>query len=254
MIKYTSRPATPHRSYRKLKTNKAYAVFESTIMLSILALFMYLFLFYFFPYFLSEFYLQLQNYGIFPKLASVDIFSITFQVLDLPYSYLQPITKYIWLILLVISYFGLLKQKFIPYNVVMWLNFFIILTAIFVLYFIFFTKYYPYNMVTFLELYLHATFGFIFFSALIMLAVFVLTPINIISKTIIFTFSIVYFMLYSTIRFALLVLYTSQVSVIFAPLMFFTLYLDFFFFISIYTYALAIKSKSTNRMEKLWIW
>jgi len=245
---------TPHRSYRKLHLNKKLVWFESIFFLLTMFVMMDLYLDDVFNTFIEFFYSQLQSNQIFGTLVDVEIFTMPFKMIDLQYAYLQPLSKFIWLICLFLGYFIMLKQKIFPYNVIMWINFFIILTSVFVLYFIFFSEYFPYTVTDYTELYLTATFGFLFFSALIMITVFILTPIHFILKFIVFVLSLAYFMVFTLVRFALTLLLATQVSVIFAPMMFFTLYLDFFFFVSIYTYILYWKSMQTKKMDASWMW
>jgi len=244
----------PHRSYRRLLFKKNHIFIESLILLIIMAFMMYVYLIYGLNEFLVFFNTQLNTHDITSVLVNVDIFGLSYSVVNLQYAYLQPLHKFIWLIVLITSYFIMLKQKLFPYNVIMWVNFFIILTTIFLLYFIFFSAYYPYTLVEFSKLYFTATLGFLFFSGIIIIITFVVTPVNFILKLFVFIFSFAYFMIFSMIRFALTILLATQVSVVFSPIMYFTLYLDFFFFVSIYSYLLYWKAIRVKRKDDLWIW
>jgi len=244
----------PHRSYRKLHLSKKILWLEGFVFIAIIIAMMYIYLIYGVNEFILYFHSQLKSYDTTSRLINIDIFTLQFYVLDMNYAYLRPITMLLWLIALFVGFFIILKQKLLPYNVSMWINFFIILTSIFVLYFLFFTEYFPYTLVQYTELYLTATFGFLFFSALIMLMVFLLVPMNSVLKFVIFIISVLYFMFFTMIRLALTLLLTTQISVIFAPVMFFTLYLDFFFFVSVYTYVLYWQAKQNKKMESLWKW
>ncbi len=243
-----------HRSYRRLELNRPLLITESLLLVLLLGTLMFIYLYYVFPYFISLFYTQLQHCSIDVNLVSSDIYGISFILLDLSYAELPTRSKIIIFAILIMIYILLFKQKFIPYNIVMWLNFFILLFAIFVLYFIFFSANYPYTLLDFQKLYLFASFGFIFFSGIVIIIVFTITPIHYLLKITIFILTMLYFMIFSIIRFALLILLSTQLSVIFTPVMFFTLYLDFFFFVSIYSYVLYLGSKKMKHKGHLWTW
>jgi len=244
----------PHRSYRRLNIDKRLMLIEGFVLMLFILGIMYIFITSQFNMFIEFFYNQLQANSISSILTSVDIFGVDIKVVDMKFAYLQPLTNYIWALVLLLLYVITIKHKIFPYNVSMWFNFFIVLMLIFVTYFIFFSKYFPYTLVEFSELYITAVLGFIFFCSVIMMIILLMVPFQFLIKLLIFGMTLVYFMLFSLIRFGLTVLLVSQVSVVFAPMMFFTLYLDFFFFISVYSYILYWKSIRMKRMEVPWKW
>jgi hypothetical protein len=184
----------------------------------------------------------------------VDIFGFPITLIDLPFVHTQPLYLFFILIGLVVLFYVLLKQKVIPYNIAMWINFFILVFIIFVLYFIFLGQHFPYSFIEYFELYNTAHIGLMLFSFLITVMAFVLTPSTHSMKITAFIVMVVYYIGYSLARYALTVLLASQLSIVTAPIMFFTLYSDFIFFVALYSYLLYRSAISMQQKDTEWKW
>lgn len=113
-----------------------------------------------------------------------------------------------------------------------------LLLSVFILYFMFFSANYPYSAEKYFDLYLHAYIGFMLMCFITLSFILTLTPETFMKKLLILMSSIGYYFLYSFVRFACTVLLVSQVSVVFSPFMYFTIFYDFILIIYIYTVTL----------------
>jgi len=218
---------------------------ESTVLLFVSIVSIYLYLAFFYNQFIEYFYQILLQNDIKEGLVSLDIYYYDLMVLDVPFVYNATMTLFIVLIGLVLGIWILLKQKVIPLNVVFWIAFLMLLMSIFILYFIFFSAYYPYDAEKYFGLYLHAYIGFMFMCFVVLSFLLALTPEHFMRKLIILVSTIGYYFLYSFVRFACTVLLVSQVSVVFSPFMYFTIFYDFILIIYVYT---VILYKDTQKL------
>jgi len=244
----------PHRSYRKLKMHKGKFFLEIFIYTLISLSAVYLYITYLLPGFIHYFHTVLEHRGIVSTITAVDIFGWKVELLNLSFAHTQPLILLFILVALVLLFLVLIKQKTLPLNVVMWINFYILLFISFVLYFIFFAKYFPYTFVEFFELFTTAHIGFMFFSFLLTSAAIALTPIGVSYKLMAVVVMVLYYTLFSVIRYGLGVLLVSQLSIVWAPIVFFTFYLDFFFFVALYSYFLYRSSLMFHRKDTVWKW
>jgi len=244
----------PHRSYRKIHANKLKLFFEMIVLFLVSLTVEYIFLKYLFNDFILFFQKVLHTVQIDTVLKNVEIFGFDIHLLELSFMHTQPMVLFLLLITMIISVFIFMKQRFIPYNVIMWINFFLIIFIIFILYFIFLGQYFPYSFLEYFELYMTAHIGFVFFIFLITLLSIVLVPNTFVNKFIAFAMIVIYYLAFSLVRYALTLLLVSEVSIVFAPILFFTLYLDFLFFVSAYSYFLYKSAIRYQKLENKWAW
>lgn len=227
-----------HRSYRTIVRKGLSFWVESIILVFVSVISIYLYLSFFYNEFIEYFYQLLLDNGIKEGLISLNIYYHDLLMVDIPFNYNTSTTLMIGLIGLVLGIFILLKQKIIPLNVVFWISFLMLLMSIFIVYFIFFSTSYPYSAVKYFDLYLHAYIGFMFMCFVALSFILALTPETFMKKIIIFVSSVGYYFLYSFVRLACTILLVSQVSVVFSPFMYFTIFYDFILIIYIYTIIL----------------
>jgi len=238
-----------HRSYRTIVRKGLSFWIESIILVLVSIIGIYLYLRFFYNQFIDYFYQLLLHNGITEGLISLNIYYHDLMVVDVPFMYNTSTTLLIGLAGLVFVIFILLKQKTIPLNVVFWISFLMLLMSIFIVYFIFFSGSYPYSAVKYFDLYLHAYIGFMVMCFVALSFILALTPETFIRKIIILISSIGYYFLYSFVRFACTVLLVSQVSVVFSPFMYFTIFYDFILIIYIYTIILY-KDTQKNALRR----
>jgi hypothetical protein len=230
--------ALQHRSYRTMVRKGLSFWVESLILALTSILSIYLYLAFFYNQFIEYFNQILLQSGIKEGMISLSIYYHDLLVVDVPFVYNTSTTLFIGLAGLLIGVFILLKQKVIPLNVVFWIVFLMSLMSIFILYFIFFSTSYPYSAEKYFDLYLHAYIGFMLMCFVALSFILALTPETFMRKFIILLSAIGYYFLYSFVRFACTVLLVSQVSVVFSPFMYFTIFYDFILIIYIYTIIL----------------
>lgn len=175
-------------------------------------------------------------------------------LIDLSFVHIQPLYLYFFLLVSVVLFYLLKHQKVIVYNVAMWINFFVLMLIVFLIYFIFIGDSFPYTFSDYTELYLTALTGFMLFSFLISFFAIALIPGIPFFKIAAIVGMTFYYVIYSLVRYALTILLASQVSILFAPVMFFTLFFDFIFFISVYSYVLYKSAKREQEKELEWKW
>lgn len=244
----------PHRSYRKLRIHKGILFLEIFLYAVISFLAVYLYTTYLLDSFVYYFHEVLGGAGITSTITAIDIFGWKVELIDLSFAHTQPLILLFGLIGLVLFFLLLIKQKIIPLNVVMWINFYNLLFISFILYFIFFAKYFPYTFIEFFELFTTAHIGFMLFSFILTSAAISLTPATLIYKLLAYAAMVIYYLLFSLVRYGLSILLVSQVSIVWAPIVFFTFYLDFFFFVALYSYFLYRSSLTFQRKDTVWIW
>ena len=227
-----------HRSYRTIERKGLSFWLESLILILISIISLYIYLAFFYNQFLEYFYQILLQNGINAGLISLNIYFHDLLVVDVPFVYNTSTTLWIGLVGLALGIFILLKQKTIPLNVVFWLAFLMLLMSIFILYFIFFSANYPYSVEKYFNLHLHAYIGFMFMCFFTLSFILALTPGTFVRKLFLLVGTVGYYFLYSFVRFACTVLLVSQVSVVFSPFMYFTIFYDFILIIYIYTITL----------------
>lgn len=235
-----------HRSYRTIKRKGLPFWVESIVLLSVSIISIYFYLALFYSEFIEYFNQILLQNGITEGLISLNIYYHDLLVVDVPFMYNSSIALWTGLIGFVLGIFILLKQKIIPLNVVFWIAFLMLLMSIFILYFIFNSANYPYSSEKYFDLYLHAYIGFMLMCFVVLSFILALTPGTLMRKFIILLSSIGYYFLYSFVRFACTVLLVSQVSVVFSPFMYFTIFYDFILIIFIYT---IILDKVTQKID-----
>ncbi|HIQ27083.1 MAG TPA: hypothetical protein EYH42_01110 [Sulfurovum sp.] len=244
----------PHRSYRRLRAAKIPLIIESVIYLFLSVAAVYVYLSYIFNTFSNYLHTSLAEANIPAGMQTVEIFGFGISLVDLPFMHTQPLSLFFILLGILILFYVLKKQSIIPYNIAMWLNFFILMFSVFILYFIFLGQYFPYDFVGYFELYHTAHIGLMLFSLMIMSLAFVLTPSSHIWNFTAFFGMLVYYFIYSLVRYAFTVLLLAKVSIVFAPIMFFTMYLDFIFFVSVYSYFLYKSAEKLRGEESEWKW
>lgn len=238
-----------HRAYRTAHLSGRFVFFELLVMLLLSVGSVYLYVKYFFNEFILYFYPIMEKAGAVADLKSLDIYTFQLHYLDIGFKYTSVASMaYLLLGLFIFSIF-LFKQKVIALNIVFWLIFVLSLFMIFLAYFIFFGDAYAYNSEKYFNLYLTAYIGFMFISFVLLSFLFAFSPYSLGVKVIILLGSIGYYFIYSFVRFALTVLFVSEVSVVFSPFMYFTIFYDFIFIIVIYSYFLYFESKEEQRKE-----
>lgn len=234
-----------HRSYRTIMRKGLPFWIESIVLLCISITSIYLYIASLFNQFMEYLHQILLQNGIKEGLISLNIYSYNLMIVDVPFLYNTSATLFMGLVGLVLGIFILFKQKLIPLNVVFWISFLMLMMGIFILYFIFFSNSYPYSAEKYFEIYLNAYTGFMLMCFVALSFILALTPGTLIGKTIILVSSIGYYFLYSFVRFACTVLLVSQVSVVFSPFMYFTIFYDFILIIYIYTIILYKDTKKS---------
>jgi len=236
-----------HRAYRRADFSGRFAFFELLVMLLVSFGSIYLYIKYFFNEFIGYFYSILEKAGVVSNLKSLDLYTFSLNYIDVDFKY-TPIDTMIYLFIgLFIFSILLFKQRVVALNVVFWMMFFILMFMIFLGYFIFFGNAYAYNSEKYFNLYLTAYIGFMFISFVLLSFLFAYSPYSLGAKVIVLLGSIAYYFLYSFVRFALTVLLVSEVSVVFSPFMYFTIFYDFIFIIAIYSYFLYFESKNDQK-------
>jgi len=254
MAECKTQSIVPHRSYRKLKVNKPLFMTEILLYMLFSLAAVYFYVTYLFNGFTNYFYERLKDANIDASLSVVNIYGFDLKMIDLPFIHTQPFLLFLILVAMILLFFILKKQRILPYNIAMWLNFFVLIFIVFVLYFIFAAESFPYSFIQYFELYHTAHIGLMLFSFFITILAVVLTPATYGMKAVTVVVMVVYYMVYSLIRYAFTVLLASQVSIVMAPIMFFTLYLDFIFFVSIYSYFLYKSAVRFQRKDQEWKW
>ena len=245
----------PHRSYRRLRINKPLFVAELLAYFLVSAGAVYLYGEKYLNLFTQYFKKTLLQAGI-TDIGSVqvDIFGFDITLLGLPFKHTQPLFLFFILVGMLALFFILRYQKIIAYNIAMWINFFLLVFMVFLLYFIFLPAHFPYTFFDYFDLYLTAQIGMMLFSFLILGVAIALTPAPVWLKAVTFLVSVPYYIVYSLLRYALTILLVSQFSIVFAPIMFFTLYLDFVFFVAVYSYFLYKSAVLFGKKETVWKW
>ena len=227
-----------HRSYRTL-VRKGFPFWIDMIILSsisLVSLYAYGTIFYNdVVTFLHQIFLQS---GMDVEMIGLKIYTFDMLAFDVPFLYTQPMLLFIALVGIVTVMIVLFYQRVIPLNVVFWIEFLLVLMGIFILYFIFFSRYFPYSAEKYFNLYLYAYVGFMLMCFLVLSFSLALTPESFGKKLSVLLMVIAYYFIYSFVRFAMTVLLVSQVSVVFAPLMYFTIFYDFILIIYVYTFML----------------
>ena len=242
--------ALQHRSYRTIVRKGFPFWVESMILLFVSMISIYLYVAFLYNQFIEYFYQILLQNGIQERLISLNVYYSELMIIDIPFVYSETMTLVIGLIGLVLGIIILLKQKVIPLNVVFWIAFLMLFMMVFILYFIFFGENYPYSTEKYFNLYLHAYIGFMFMCFVALSFILALTPEYFMRKLTILLGTIGYYFLYSFVRFACTVLLVSQVSVVFSPFMYFTIFYDFIIIIYIYT-AIIYEDTQKNDERRL---
>ena len=254
MQKCKAQNIIPHRSYRRLKIHKLHFFSELLVYFLFSAVAVYLYA----EYLINTFSLYFKNVLLEANIDAatmvVDIFGFPVTLLKLSFVHTQPIYLFFILAGMVILFYILRIQRVIPYNIAMWLNFFILIFIVFLLYFIFLGGQFPYSFIEYFELYTTAHIGLMFFSLVVTASAVALTPAAYWMKGMTLVLLVGYYMFYSLVRYALVVLLTSQLSIVMAPIMFFTLYLDFIFFVSAYGYFLYKSAVLFQKKDEEWSW
>ena len=224
-----------HRSYRIIERKGLPFWVESIFFLVVSSISIYLYLAFFYNQFIEYFSHILLESGIQEGVLNLNVYNFGLMVPDVPFFYNQTMTLFIGLAGSIFVIWILFKQKVIPLNVVFWIAFLMLLLSIFLAYFIFFSNYYPYNTEKYFDLYMHAYIGFMLMCFVVLSFILALTPGYFIRKVLILLGVIGYYFIYSFVRFAVTVLLVSQVSVVFSPFMYFTIFYDFILIIYIYT-------------------
>ena len=227
-----------HRAYRIIERKGLSFWMESIILVLISIVSIYLYLTFFYNQFIEYFNQILIENGIKDGLVSLKIYNHDLWIVNVSFLESNPSILWIGVIVLVLGIFILFKQKIIPLNVVFWIAFLMVLMSIFILYFIFFGNSFPYNVEKYFDLYLHAYIGFMSMCFIALSLILALTPETFVKKVIIFVATVGYYFLYSFVRLACTVLLISQVSIVFSPFMYFTIFYDFILIIYIYTITL----------------
>jgi len=222
-----------HRSYRTV-ARKGFPFWVDMIILSLISL---VSLYAYGTIFHNEFVTFLQS-GIPVEMIGFKVYTFDMLAFDVPFLYTQTMLLFIGLVGIVVVMIVLFYQRVIPLNVVFWIEFLLALMAIFVLYFIFFSRYFPYSAEKYFNLYLYAYVGFMLMCFIVLSFSLALTPESFAKKLSVLLMVIAYYFIYSFVRFALTVLLVSQVSVVFAPLMYFTIFYDFILIIYVYSFML----------------
>lgn len=254
MQKCKAQSIIPHRSYRRLKINKAYFITEVAFYVLFSVGAVYLYIIYLFNQYVCYFKNILHDVHVDVSTAAVDIAGFPVMLLDSAFAHSQPLTLFFVLVGMIVLFFVLKMQRVIPYNIAMWINFFLLMFMVILLYFLFWGDRFPYSFVSYFELYLTALIGMMLFSFIITGLAIALTPAPYWMKLTTFFIMVFYYIGYSLVRYGLTVLLTSQVSIVMAPIMFFTLYFDFIFFISIYSYFLYRSALLFKKKDTSWKW
>lgn len=238
-----------HRAYRHAVFPGRFIFFELLVMLLVSLGSVYLYIKYLFNEFIMLFYSTLEKFGVTYDLESLDIYTFSLQYIDIGFKY-TPVDTMIYLLvgLFIFSIF-LFKQRVVALNVVFWVIFLLLLLMIFLAYFIFFGDTYAYNSEKYFHLYLSTYIGFMCMSFILLSFLFAYSPYKLGAKLIMLLGSISYYFIYSFVRFSLTVLLASEVSVVFTPFMYFTIFYDFIFIIAIYSYFLYFESKKDQKKE-----
>ena len=244
----------PHRSYRRLEINKAYFFIEVALYALFSIGITYFYITYIFNHYAFYFKNILQEAHVDVSMVAVDSGGFPVMLLDTAFVHSQPLILFFALVGMIVLFFILKMQRTIPYNIAMWINFFLMIFMVILLYFLFWGNHFPYSYVSFFELYLTAQIGLMLFSFIITGLAIALTPAPYWMKMITFFLMVFYYIGYSLVRYSLAVLLTSQVSIVMAPIMFFTLYFDFIFFVSVYSYFLYISAVLFQKKDTEWKW
>ena len=204
----------------------------------------------------SLYFTDLLNEASITATTKIDMIYNHFPIvlIDLSFVHMQPLYLYFFLMVSIVLFYLLKHQKVIVYNVAMWMNFFVLMLIVFLIYFIFMGDSFPYTFSDYVELYLTALIGFMLFSFLITFSAIALIPGFPLFKIFAIVGMAFYYIIYTFARYALTILLASQVSVLFAPVMFFTLFFDFIFFVSVYSYILYKSAKREKEKELEWRW
>jgi len=254
MQKCEAEKIIPHRSYRRLKINKLHFMIEVFFYLVVSLASTYFYIGYLLNEFNDYFTKTLQAAGIEISEVTDRVYGFPIRLVDLSFAHTPPIYFLFMLIGMTVLFFILKKQKLIPYNIAMWINFFMLIAMLFVLYFLFFGESFPYSFSTYLELFVTAHIGLMLFSFIITGLAIALTPAPYWMKGVTMIGMICYYLFYSLFRFGMVVLLVSQVSIVMAPIMFFILYFDFIFFVSVYSYFLYKSAVLFQKKDTAWKW
>lgn len=241
--------ALQHRSYRVFSRKGLSFWTESLILLFISIVSIYLYLTFFHNQFMEYFHKVLLQNGVDNGLISLNVYSFDALITNIPFSYSSLTSLLIVLIGLIFGVVILFKQKTIPLNVVFWIVLLIVLMSVFIMYFIFFSTHYPYSSEKYFDIYLHSYIGFMFMCFIALSFILALTPETLTKKIFILSVSIVYYFLFSFIRLACTILLVSQVSVVFSPFMYFTIFYDFILVVYIYTVMVYRNAKKINQRK-----
>jgi len=245
----------PHRSYRKLHRAKG-GFFVEIVLYAVFAVWVvYMYLTQWLNTF-SLYFAHLLNEVSVTATTKIDTIYDRFPIvlIDLSFVHMQPLYLYLFLMASVLLFYLLKHQKLIVYNVAMWMNFFVLMLIVFLIYFIFMGDTFPYTFADYVELYITALVGFMLFSFLITFSAIALIPGLPLFKIFAIVSMAFYYIIYTFARYALTILLSSQISILFAPVMFFTLFFDFIFFVSIYSYVLYKSAKRKKEKEFEWRW
>jgi len=225
-----------HRSYKTI-ARKGFPFWIDMIILSLISL-MSLYAYGTIFYnevvtFLHQIFLQS---GMNVEMINLKIYTFDMLAFDVPFLYTQPMLFFTGLVAIIAVMIVLFYQRAIPLNIVFWIEFLFALMAIFILYFIFFSHYFPYSAEKYFNLYLYAYIGFMLMCFFVLSFSLALTPESFTKKLLVLLTVIGYYFIFSFARLAMTVLLVSQVSVAFAPLMYFTIFYDFILIVYAYTY------------------
>jgi hypothetical protein len=189
----------------------------------------------------------LLNAGINDVLIGLKIYGHTLFLPSFSFMFNDTVSLVLALAVLIVFGFVLIRQKKIALNIVFWILFLVLWSMAFIIYFVVNAENFPYDFQKYFYLYLHAYIGFMFMSFIVMSLILALTPDMTVKKIAVLIGVIGYYFLYSFVRLAMALLLVSQVSVVFAPLLYFTIFYDFIVVIYFYTNVLY---RSVQKFDK----
>ena len=236
-----------HRSYRKVIRNGLPFRIEFLLLSAISIGSIYFYVTVLYNQFMVFFNNLLLSANINEALIGLKIYGYTLFLPSLSFIFNDTVSLVLASAFLIVFGFALIKQKKIALNIVFWIVFLVLWSVVFIVYFIVNAENFPYDFQKYFHLYLHAYIGFMFMSFIVMSLILALTPDMTLKKIAVLIGVIGYYFLYSFVRLAMALLLVSQVSVVFAPLLYFTIFYDFIVVIYFYTNVLY---RSAQKFDK----
>lgn len=235
-----------HRSYKTIYRDKFSFWMELILFVLISLASLYIYMSFIHNRVMTIIQTLFEQNGLKLELVGLYIYRFDIVAFDVPFLYNEPLNLFIALIALVVVMLILAYQRLIPLNMVFWLEFIFAFVVIFTIYFIFFSSNFPYTSEKYFDLYFHAYIGMVLMSFMVLSLSLALTPSGMLYKLFTLMAVIGYYFLYNFVRFCATVLLISQVSIVFVPLMYFTIFYDFILVIYIYTYILYRNTKRSQ--------